>query len=468
LVEKRTTYHIEGDIMVTHEKPYGQDYLQFPFQVPEGIKELKIQLKYDPVQVGGVSNLITLGLSDPFGFRGNGHRHPPDAEVVLSYDRATPGFTPGAIHAGEWSALLAIHSIIEDGKPCRYTLDIYCLPGEVETPSLPVYLEQGVLYNAAKWYFGDLHSHTLHSDGSLRGDELIQQAQEAGLDFLAMTDHNTNSVLGELKDYLRPDQKPLIIPGVELTTFFGHALVLGVTNWVDWRSGLNGWTMEDAAREAHLNNALFILAHPKDVGTPVCTGCRWEYDQFNVDLADGLEIWNGKWEVENGKNPGSLQMWREYQETSRRITATSGSDFHSPQDWTEGVPRVYVFARNLSVGAILEGIRQGRVIVSSGPMIDFRISRSEDGATEQIGDTVVTKNAEIYVAVDWSKAPDGARLVLRDRYGIVQAQPVSANGGIVFQVKSQVQDCFWVELFTEDSTLLALTNPIYVKVGLPI
>ena len=40
---------------------------------------------------------------------------------------------------------------------------------------------------------GDLHCHTTLSDGSLGIEEVIVQAKRMGLDFLAITDHDTLS-----------------------------------------------------------------------------------------------------------------------------------------------------------------------------------------------------------------------------------------------------------------------------------
>ena len=45
----------------------------------------------------------------------------------------------------------------------------------------------------AGWYRGDLHTHTVHSDGRRRIEEMAEAATSAGLDFIVSTDHNTNS-----------------------------------------------------------------------------------------------------------------------------------------------------------------------------------------------------------------------------------------------------------------------------------
>ncbi len=49
-----------------------------------------------------------------------------------------------------------------------------------------------------RWLAGDLHAHTVHSDGVLTVPELARFAVERGLDFLAVTDHNTISHHAEL------------------------------------------------------------------------------------------------------------------------------------------------------------------------------------------------------------------------------------------------------------------------------
>ena len=63
----------------------------------------------------------------------------------------------------------------------------------------------------------DLHSHTVLSDGALNVDQLISQAKRTGLDYIAVTDHNsTHSIpavraLGEALDIQ-------VIPGVEINS----------------------------------------------------------------------------------------------------------------------------------------------------------------------------------------------------------------------------------------------------------
>jgi predicted metal-dependent phosphoesterase TrpH len=48
-----------------------------------------------------------------------------------------------------------------------------------------------------RWYRGDCHVHTVHSNGGeLTPQQLAAEAREAGLDFIATTEHNTSAAHG--------------------------------------------------------------------------------------------------------------------------------------------------------------------------------------------------------------------------------------------------------------------------------
>lgn len=62
----------------------------------------------------------------------------------------------------------------------------------------------------------DLHSHTLHSDGTLTPVELVQRAVEKGVNVLALTDHDVTDGLAEAQ--LAAEAAGLrLIPGVEIS-----------------------------------------------------------------------------------------------------------------------------------------------------------------------------------------------------------------------------------------------------------
>ncbi|MGM9539073.1 PHP domain-containing protein [Anaerovibrio sp.] len=64
----------------------------------------------------------------------------------------------------------------------------------------------------------DLHMHTSCSDGLLAPEELVEAAREAGLSYIAITDHDTVAGLCHLYEHgLYPQPGIRIIPGIELS-----------------------------------------------------------------------------------------------------------------------------------------------------------------------------------------------------------------------------------------------------------
>jgi len=350
--------------------------------------------------------------------------------------------------------------------PCAYSLDIDLLTAaegrrisQAETPA--PHRPAGTA--KAGWYRGELHSHTLHSDGKLTVPELIAEARRFQLDFLAITDHNTTSALGQVDQAVLDGL--LVIPGLELTTFYGHALALGVEDWVDWRTGYQGWTMEDAARRTHELGGLFIIAHPNDVGTPFCTGCHWDDTDFDLDLVDGVEIWNGRWRNPGSGNPVNLDWWQRLQNGSRRMPATCGGDYHEPGEWGwgGGAPFSYVYAASLSTADILDGLRHGRVMLSRGPRLSLRVSPGDGSGSAGIGDTLRTRTRRMQLELAWEDAPLGARLQVHGQQDVMVDEAIAETGSLQPWLEIPAQERLWVEIYAADGALSAFTNPVFIE-----
>lgn len=75
----------------------------------------------------------------------------------------------------------------------------------------------------------DLHSHTHYSDGTLPPQDLLARAQGNGVDYLAITDHDSTDAVRLLRE-LPPADGPQLVPGVELSTLWeGHEIhIVGI------------------------------------------------------------------------------------------------------------------------------------------------------------------------------------------------------------------------------------------------
>ncbi|WP_274650220.1 hypothetical protein [Paenibacillus humicola] len=70
-----------------------------------------------------LSNLITLSIDDPAGFRGACHRHDPEQRHFIGEDGASPGLLPGPLREGEWTVTLSFHAVVTD--VCAYELQLW-------------------------------------------------------------------------------------------------------------------------------------------------------------------------------------------------------------------------------------------------------------------------------------------------------------------------------------------------------
>ena len=70
----------------------GKRHIPHPFVVPADCSRLTLRLHYAPRAAGGLTNLLTLTLYDPTGFRGAGHRGGDTHVVELTPTTATHGY----------------------------------------------------------------------------------------------------------------------------------------------------------------------------------------------------------------------------------------------------------------------------------------------------------------------------------------------------------------------------------------
>ena len=241
----------------TYEDRFASAWHYLPVEVPPGCCALRIELEYDHKAA-----TLDLGCLGPAGFRGwsGGARR----SFVISADDATPGYLPGELEAGTWQVIIGIYRVPPEGVPYRLTAHLASTPGELPAgprPEPPLPLERPVrrdlpASDGGRWLAGDLHSHTVHSDGSVTVPELARLAAGAGLDFLAITDHNTISHHAELAG-ASARYGITLLPGQEVTTDTGHAGVLGDVGWVDFRRGADDWLAQ-----AESGGGLMSVNHP--------------------------------------------------------------------------------------------------------------------------------------------------------------------------------------------------------------
>lgn len=451
-----------------------QRYLELPFTVPDGTARVDVTLRHDGA---GERTVIDLGLLDTHGFRGwsGGSRR---AVTVSRYD-ASGGYLRGALPAGQWKVLLGIPNI-RAGARTPYTVGV-TLWDEDEVQAGRDRAPQ-VLREGPAWYRGDLHMHSTHSDGSCssqQGNKVpcplflsLQAAARQGLDFVAVTEHNTASHLEELARHQPWFDRLLLIPGMEVTTFQGHANVFGINGPLPFRLGdtLPDWN--PLLRQVNDSGALLSINHPALASGEACMGCGWTpAEPVDMDAVAAVEVVNAS--QADGPRAG-VGFWEQQLQQGRRMTAIGGSDSHDPGAAEGpspiGLPATLVHAPALSRDAILAALRQGRVVVDvrnvAGSRLDLWL-RGADGQSTGMGqqrDLAAGQWATVHAELDYPR-PLRVEFVIDG-----QRHPATVETGADGSHRASLRwrsdgKRHWLRVDARDGdgSLLMLGNPVYVN-----
>jgi PHP domain-containing protein len=463
----------EGMLQPTLEKTY----VHLPFDVPPHATRIQVEYKYSdkigssPLLTGG--NTLDLGVFDARGidFLSAGFRGWSGSErssFFITEARATPGYLAGPLTPGRWHVLLGLYKIAPAG--CKYRVEIALSTGDrpstddrrrsmvggdnsrdlpSSAPNVPF----------APWLRGELHCHSWHSDGDRSPDDVVKLARERGLDFLAISDHNTIASQCDLANLKEPGL--ILIRGTEATTFKGHFCVWGIPDWIDFRVQTPE-QMAGALRFAAERGALTSCNHPKPLGPP------WDYN--SVTNFDCVEVWNGPW---TRLDQTALDYWVSLLATGRRVSCVGGSDWHRqvhletvPQR-APGTPTTWVYVEGKpNAGAILNAIRRGRVGLSdepNGAFVDLR-------ASEAMAGDVITHPADGSLSVQ-VRCQRGAGNILRllDQRGM-QFEQLIVGLDESIDTKLDVSSSLYLraELRSPNGAAKSITNPIYLGQSLKL
>ncbi|MEV0891128.1 CehA/McbA family metallohydrolase [Promicromonospora sp. NPDC050262] len=412
-------------------------YLEVPFEIPAGrdTDALEVTLAYDRDAA-----VIDLGCYDPERWRGwsGGARSrfaitPNASPGAAGRDRrgtATPGYEPGEIVPGRWAVVLGLHGLPAEPIDVTVTIATGADAGPVEdeppAPPAPSGTGSGSTTTGTSrpgggahggtrlgrdlpapsgltWYAGDLHAHTTHSDGTLSIAQLAAAAVSRGLDFLAVTDHNTVSHHAHLPG-VGAAYDLCLLPGQEVTTHAGHANAFGEIGWVDFRRPAALWLSDVEERGGLLS-----------VNHPLQDDCGWQYP-----VRTGfLELWHISWFLDlTATGPwaylrgvGGPAADRAEAGSAAGLSGVSaagaagipvflgGSDFHTPdQGYPPGTPTTWVAAEDRTPEAILDAVRRGRTALS-------RFPGPGEPVLVRVGDDLVAVDADGTVLVEG--VPDG-------------------------------------------------------------
>ncbi len=454
----------------------NHSYVEVPFRVPGGTERVTFTFAYTGRKQ---HTALDLGLLDPAGLRcwSGGNK----SMLTVGLADATPSCLPGAIPAGTWNVLIGVPNI-RPRVASHYTIHVY-LSRTGAIAEQPALLREPLRAGPA-WFRGDLHTHTAHSDGQCPSQTgkmvpcpvffTVQAAARRGLDFVAITDHNASSqydVMRELQPYF---DKVLLIPGREITTFQGHINFLGSTDFIDFRlGGKTVRNMNELLESARRVGAITSVNHPMDPSGEICLGCGFTPSTpVNMRLLTAVEAVNGGSERTGISN---LPFWDKQLDRGCRLTGIGGSDNHRPmqpldQVGSVGSPTTVVYATELSVPAILDGIRAGHVFLDvQGTRNRMLVVKAQTAReTVQAGDLLNAKRGEAVRFEARIAAARGGTLEW-----IEDGRQSASSGGSAIGSNDQTIAFAWTsdgqrhwlraQVIGPDGKLWLIGNPVYVN-----
>ncbi len=183
----------------------------------------------------------------------------------------------------------------------------------------------------------DMHIHSAASqDGRMTIDEIVAAAKDAGLQGVAVTDHDV------LFEGAPEAVGFLIIPGCEFSTEYGHLLGLFLI------APINASSFAETVDAIHAQGGLAVLAHPFE----------HRKDALPAELAallDGVEVWNGRAERKVRDANAKAKAFAE----AYGLLPFAGSDAHLKQEIGNGV--TVTEADELSLTAVKEALLNGKI-----------------------------------------------------------------------------------------------------------
>jgi hypothetical protein len=372
------------DFFIDHSQQGS--YFTIPFEMYEEAESFTLRYSYprypENIDLGDAFisrqqvNIIDLGLIAPDGSQ-VGASGSDKTEITISEVHATPGYRPQKLVPGRWQIIVGAYKVEPEGVYVRYEL---CTD-----------------HTALRLLKGDLHVHTLASDGVHTVEELGWKAHRNGLDFLAITDHN------QMSTTVGMPQVPEVtfIPGVEWTHYQGHANFLGVDQPYDLPFMAN--TPEEVLARfssARDRGALITANHPFEPNV-----------EFKFDLAslpfDCLEVWNGPMRESNLK---AIGLWHSWLVAGRKVPICGGSDYHRDTPFIFlGGPTTCIYSMSAGPSDILAALKAGHSYLTfapDGPSLEMTAGEA------LLGDTVSWSEVrELQVTVEGLKTGDVIRVV---------------------------------------------------------
>ncbi len=357
-------------------------------------------------------------------------------------------------------------------------------------------------------YSGAIHIHSTYSDGTGSPEHIAQCANETGLDFLILTDHN--SIQAKTDGYERWFNNSMFLVGYEVndTKNENHYLVFGLDELIGTfqvlHNGELGCKLSAAEyiEEIKRKGGVGFIAHPFEKRSSFPEHPPYPWTEWNTESFDGIEIWNhmSEW-VEDLTESNKVQRFihplksivapckfavKKWDELNlkRKVTIVGSVDAHAHKMSLMGFYNVEVFPYKVLFKSIrthvlldepvvvgdnenfqkykkniVNALRDGRSFVANsyyGDAKGFRFFADYGGEKFQMGDEILMKEGDRKVVFNILVPKEALVKVMRNGECVHQS-----NGfGGLWDVHEE--GCYRIECWTGDRAWI-YSNHIRIK-----
>ena len=234
-----------------------------------------------------------------------------------------------------------------------------------------------------KWYRGNLHTHTVLSDGRVSFEEAVSRYRHMGYDFLSITDHWVQSETAAMDNFL-------LISGCEYNISYSEPCGNMERKVVNHINGIGFTSIPKLEKDPDLRGQAIIDAIRAADGIAIYNHPEWSRnlvsDIGDLHGLDGIEIFNTacgflkEYHYDySGFHADQLAL------AGQCIPVFACDDTHY-YTGEEGKSFIMVNSDDLSRDSIIDAIRNGRFFASQGPWLQTEIR----GRTLKITCTPVT------------------------------------------------------------------------------
>jgi len=208
---------------------------------------------------------------------------------------------------------------------------------------------------------GVLHVHSIFSDGEERLERIVQTFSDAGMNFIAVSDHAEVFDEQRMQEYVAvcdalSSANFLVIPGLEFALKGGsiHILGYGITRRV------RAPNMDQLVDGIHEAGGIAVLAHPPRGSINMVSTITGKLD--------GVEIWNSRYDGTLTPRAGSIQLLRRIRSSNLNAAAFCGVDLHQIAQARKPI-YVDVKTESLARREIIHALRAGSFTLRGGNLV---------------------------------------------------------------------------------------------------